>query len=110
MTDQIELRGHSGAAYRYSDLLSGRLLPGTAGNYVFVRDGAEGASLIYAGETDDLLSGVDRGWSEAVSRFGATHRLMRLNVSRRIRETEQDDLVQAHNPPMNPPSSVSRAS
>ena len=84
------------------------LSPGTAGNFVFVRDGAEGAVLLYAGETDDLLTGMDIGWTEAIARYGATHRLTRLNVSRQIRRAEQDDLVQAHNPPMNPPSQVAQ--
>lgn len=106
MTAQIEFRGKSGAAYRYSDLQSGRLLPGTAGNFVFVRDAPDGAVLLYAGETNDLLTGMDAGWSDAVSRHGATHRLMRLNVSSQIRRAEQEDLVSAHNPPMNPPGGV----
>lgn len=109
MTAQIEFRGKSGAAYRYSDLQSGRLLPGTAGNYVFVRDAAEGAVLLYAGETNDLLTGMDDGWSEAVSQHAATHRLMRLNVSSQTRRAEQEDLIQAHNPPMNPPGAVAQS-
>jgi hypothetical protein len=108
MTAQIEFRGKSGAAYRYSDMQNGKVLPGTAGNFVFVRDGAQGATLVYAGETNDLLTGMDDGWAEAVSRHGATHRLMRLNVSSQTRRDEQVDLVEAHNPPMNPPSDESK--
>ena len=49
-------------------------------------------------------------FEEARKRHGATDMLMRLNVRASVRQQEQDDLVGAHNPPMNGGGAAEEAS
>jgi hypothetical protein len=100
---QYELLGKSGACYRYTPLEEDRFLPSQAANYVIARVGKDGgASLIFAGETDNLAS---QSWREALARARADYPgakiLTRLNVTRAIREAERNDLIEEHQPPMN---------
>ena len=77
MKPYIELKGASGAVYRYK--LADDADPRTtiAGNFVYLD--AKGA-VVFAGEANNLI-GANARWSEAVTRHGATHLYTRLNVS-----------------------------
>ena len=102
MTRQIELAGISGARYRYTPLDEERFLPPAGANYVIAEDTADGPSVIYAGETDNL---ANQTWRHALEKARQSHReariLTRLNVTRAVREAERMDLIEQHHPPLN---------
>lgn len=108
MNSQIDLRGASGAVYRYR--LSNPVRPNVAGggNYVFVRDCDGEPHVVYAGETDSFITGGFERWEEAVNRHGATHVFTRLNVSGATRCQELDDLIPALEPVMNEGAALNR--
>jgi hypothetical protein len=99
---QLDFAGKSGTVYRYTILEEDRVLPPAGANYVIAKVSDRGAKIVFAGETDNLSSGAwRRKFEEARKRFGATDILMRLNVRSSTRQQEQDDLIEAHQPPMN---------
>lgn len=102
MTRQYELVGKSGARYRYVTLEEERFLPPAGANYVIARLTKEGATVVFAGETDNL---ANQTWKKDLETAKATYRdarlLTRLNVTRAVREAERTDLIQQHQPPMN---------
>jgi hypothetical protein len=102
LTRQYEIVGKSGARYRYTPLEEDRFLPSQAANYVIARVTKEGASVIYAGQTDNLAS---QSWRDTLAKARADYPgakiLTRLNVTRAIREAEMGDLIEQHQPPMN---------
>ncbi|WP_297510080.1 hypothetical protein [uncultured Caulobacter sp.] len=97
MKPYIELKGASGAVYRYKLAENGD--PGTtiAGNYVYVD--ARG-DVVYAGEANNLIDAKSR-WADARARHGATWLYTRLNVSGASRADEYSDIVIALQPVMN---------
>ena len=99
---QFELAGKSGARYRYSALEEERFLPPAGANFVIARLTKEGATVIFAGETDNL---ANQAWRQALEKARATYAdaavLTRLNVTRAVREAERVDLIEEHQPPMN---------
>ena len=99
---QIELAGKSGARYRYTPLQEERFLPPAGANFVIAKVTKDGATVMYAGETDNL---ANQTWRQALEKARELHRdaaiLTRLNVTRAVRKAEQDDLVEEHQPPMN---------
>jgi len=100
---QIDLAGASGARYRYSPLDESRFLPPAGANYVIAEITNEGgATVVYAGETDNLASQTWRADLEKARRkyTGATL-LTRLNVTRSVREAERRDLIDNYHPPLN---------
>jgi hypothetical protein len=102
LTRQVEIAGKSGARYRYTPLEEDRFLPPAGANFIIARITKEGASVIYAGETDNL---ANQAWREPLAKARADYAdakiLTRLNVTRAIREAERNDLVEALQPPMN---------
>jgi hypothetical protein len=103
LTRQYELLGASGARYRYLPLEEDRFLPSQAANFVIARVAKDGsASLIFAGETDNL---ANQAWRDTLAKARADYPgakiLTRLNVTRAIREAERNDLIEQHQPPMN---------
>jgi hypothetical protein len=102
LTRQFELAGKSGARYRYTPLEEERFLPPAGANFVIAKVTKEGASIIYAGETDNL---ANQSWRSALEKARAAHGeaavLTRLNVTRAVREAERVDLIEEHQPPMN---------
>ena len=102
MSRQYEFAGKSGARYRYTALEEDRFLPPAGANYVIARVTKDGATLVYAGETDNLAAQV---WRRDLDRARETYRdarvLTRLNVTRAVREAERHDLIQQYAPPMN---------
>lgn len=102
MTRSIEIAGKSGARYRYTPLEEERFLPPAGANFVIAEVTADGANIVYAGETDNL---ANQTWRTALEAARKTHAdakvLTRLNVTYAVRKAEQDDLVEQYQPPMN---------
>ena len=102
MTRQFEIAGKSGARYRYTPLEQERFLPPAGANFVIAKVTKEGATVVYAGETDNLAS---QSWRAALEKarasYGDAAILTRLNVTRAVREAERVDLIEEHQPPMN---------
>lgn len=102
MTRLFELAGKSGARYRYTPLEEERFLPPAGANYVIARVTKDGATVVYAGETDNL---ANQTWRSALEKarasYGDAAILTRLNVTRAVREAERADLIEEHQPPMN---------
>lgn len=97
MKPYIELKGASGAVYRYKLAEDADPRTTIAGNFVYLN--ADGAVLL-AGETNNLIAANER-WSEAVVRHGATGLYTRLNVSGASRAEEHADIIAALHPVMN---------
>ena len=93
----IELKGASGAVYRYKLAEDADPRTTIAGNFVYL-DGK--GVVLFAGEANNLIGATAR-WSEAVTRHGATHLYTRLNVSGASRAEEHADIVSAIDPVMN---------
>ncbi|PVM84116.1 hypothetical protein DDF62_24280 [Caulobacter radicis] len=98
MKPYIDLKGASGAVYRYK--LAEDRDPRTtiAGNYLYVN--AEGV-VVFAGEANNLHDST-RGFSEAADKHGAEHLYIRLNVSGAARADELADLLAELSPVGNP--------
>lgn len=97
MKPYIELKGASGAVYRYKLAEDADPRTTIAGNFVYL-DGK--GVVVFAGEANNLI-GANARWSEAVTRHGATHLYTRLNVSGASRADEYADIVIALDPVMN---------
>lgn len=102
LTRSIEIAGKSGARYRYTALEEERFLPPAGANFVIAELTDGGATIVYAGETDNL---ANQTWRPALEAARKTHAeakvLTRLNVTYAVRRAEQEDLVEEHHPPMN---------
>ncbi len=102
MTQQFDLAGASGARYRYSTVDDTKFLPPAGANYVIAEVTPLGATVVYAGETDNLASQTWRADLEKARRkYAAATVLTRLNVTRAVREAERADLIDNYHPPMN---------
>jgi len=87
----IDLKGASGATYRFRHWPEGASHLPIAGNYVFVREVAQGFKVVLAGLTNDL-STCRAELGKSVPKKGV-HVYTRLNVSRVTRHAEHEDLV-----------------
>jgi hypothetical protein len=91
MQDFIDLRGASGATYRFRIWPDGASHPPIAGNYVVLKAEGEGFTVLLVGATNDLSQArADRA---PVAKRGATHVFTRLNIARAVRAAEHEDLV-----------------
>ncbi len=101
---QLDLVGKSGTVYRYTTVEEDRILPTSGANYVIAGFGEDGETRIfYAGETESVINADWRDPLEtARQHWSNAEMLLRLNVLRAIREAEQNDLVEAYRPPLNP--------
>jgi hypothetical protein len=97
--DHLDLRGASGAIYRFRLITDPGQLPATSGNFVYVRWRGAAPQVFCCGSADSLGS-ASRHWEEAVRAFGATGLYVRLNVARTARDEEHADLVETYRPPM----------
>ena len=91
MQDFIDLVGASATRYRFRVWNDGAPHLPVAGNYVYVREKADGFTVLTVGESNDLSHA--RADLPSARRRGATHVFTRLNVSRAIRTAEHEDLV-----------------
>lgn len=96
MQDFVDLKGASGAAYRFRVWREGAPHLPIAGNYVFVKENAEGITVLLVGITNDLSQA--RADRVKVAKRGATHVFTRLNVARAVRTAEHEDLVAGYRP------------
>jgi len=103
--DHIDVRGASGAVYRFALFREGRPLSPMGGNFLYVRERADGYDIVMAGEGQNLLTDALARWREAEKAHGAAHLFTRLNIAERIRQQEHFDIVEAARPVMNPPPS-----
>lgn len=87
----IELRGASGATYRFRLWAKGGTHPTAGGHYAFVREKPSGFEVVAVASVEDLS--VTRSLHEAAAvQQGATHLFTRLNVSWAARESEVQDM------------------
>lgn len=97
MRDIIELRGASGATYRFRLWPQGGSHPTAGGHYAFVREKPAGFDVVSVASVEDLS--VTRSQHEAAAvEQGATHLFTRLNVSWASRETELQDMHAHYQP------------
>ena len=94
MNDFLDLKGASGARYRFRHWPEGAAQMPAAGNYAYVRQERSGPAVVWVGETNDL-SKARSDWPEGI-RQGATHVFTRLNVGRAERLFEHADVAAAH--------------
>lgn len=91
MKDFIDLKGASGAAYRFRLWPPGAAHLPIAGNYACVRADDDGFELVSVGEMLDL-SELPKALPRKV-REATTHIYTRLNVARATRCAEHEDLM-----------------
>jgi|SRR5213592_4234357 hypothetical protein len=97
MKEFLDLKGASGAEYRFRAWPEGAHHLPIAGNYVYLRVDDEGRfKVVLVGATNDLSQA--RGEWNKVARRGATHVFTRLNVARAVRLAEHEDLVASYKP------------
>ena len=101
MRDLIDVRGASGAVYRFGLVRDGRPLSPIGGNYLYVREAGETYEVVHAGEGQNLINDARGRWTEAEAIYGELHLFTRLNISEGIRQTEHNDIVAMVNPAMN---------
>ncbi|MFA7647275.1 MAG: hypothetical protein WCY15_09930 [Phenylobacterium sp.] len=97
MSDFIDLRGASGAAYRFRRA-DPAALPATAGNFVYAREEDGQLVVLGCGTALSLTSaaGLQRNIAE---RHGEADLFIRLNVARAVRQGEHQDIVENVKPP-----------
>ena len=96
MKDFLDLKGASGATYRFRVWPEKAAHLPVAGNYVFLKETPDGFKVLLVGATNNL-SLARTEWSK-VTRLGATHVFTRLNVARAMRTAEHEDLVAGYQP------------
>ena len=74
------------------------------GNYVFAQRSGGGPVIVYAAETDCLKKTLVNNprWAEARDKHGARFIFIHMNPTPSRRRLELYDLIQKHNPAMNP--------
>jgi hypothetical protein len=106
MRDFIDLRGVSGADYRFRLWREDAAHLPIAGNYVVVREAEQGLSVLLADVSNDL-STVRQTLKRLLKDNPAAQVYTRLNVSRTVRTAENDDIVASYKPKRTAPSSPS---
>lgn len=101
MRDLIDLRGASGAVYRFALCRDGRPLSPMGGNFVYVRAVGDDYEVIHIGEVQNLLKDAKARWNHAVEMHGSTDLFTRLNITERVRQHEHADIMAAVRTPMN---------
>jgi hypothetical protein len=97
VSDIIDLRGASGAAYRFRRA-DPAALPATAGNFVYARE--EGGELVVLGCGTALSLSAAAGLQRnLVDSHGEADLFIRLNVARAVRQGEHQDIVEHIKPP-----------
>ena len=93
---RVEFRGASGVVYSFTRLEGDAALRPIGVTYAIADEAAEGWRLLRVGHTNNL---ADKSWAASLARVRrsspAAELLIRLNVSRSIREAEVDDLASA---------------
>ncbi|CAN7624689.1 hypothetical protein LJR225_004789 [Phenylobacterium sp. LjRoot225] len=94
MSRRVEFRGQSGDTYSFLRLSGDDALRAIGVTYVIAEAAADGWRLLRAGHTNNL---AEKSWAKPLAEMRAAHPtaelLIRLNVSRNIREAEAADLT-----------------
>jgi hypothetical protein len=101
MKDTIDVRGASGAVYRFMRVGGDQPLSRMGGNFIYAKKSDGTWEIVFVGETQNLMADVHRLWPQAVEGYGAEEVFMRLNVTERVRRLEQSDILGILTPPMN---------
>jgi hypothetical protein len=96
MQDFLDLKGASGAFYRFRRWPDGASHLPIAGNYVVIQETAAGFKVLAVGASMNLS--LARPANPGRGRRKATHIYTRLNVSRAARTSEHEDLVANYRP------------
>ena len=101
MKDIIDVRGGSGAAYRFTRFRDGNPLSAMGGNFLYAREAGDVTAVLYVGEAQNLLTGARVAWDGAVRDHRAEGLYTRLNISERTRQAEHADILAGAVAPMN---------
>jgi hypothetical protein len=101
MRDIIDVKGASGAVYRFTRFRDGSPLSAMGGNYIYARQHPTGPEILFAGEAQNLLTGARARWAQAVREHAAEELFTRLNISEHTRKREHADIAAAEALPMN---------
>jgi hypothetical protein len=92
--DFIDLKGASGAAYRFRRCAPGAHHPPIAGNFAWVRRTGSSCELLVLGVANNLSNIALQ--QERQGPEGGRDLFTRLNVNRGTRQAEHADLLEAH--------------
>lgn len=106
MKDTIDVRGASGAVYRFMRVAGDQPLSRMGGNFIYAKRSDGTLEIVFVGETSNLMADAHRLWPRAVQDYGAEEVFLRLNVTERIRRLEQSDILGVLTPPMNAETST----
>lgn len=107
MKDTIDVRGASGAVYRFTRVRGDQPLSRMGGNFIYAKTSDGTWEIVFVGEAQNLMADAHRLWEQAVEAYGAEEVFMRLNVTERVRRLEQTDILGVLTPPMNAETSAS---
>ena len=93
MRDIIDVRGASGAAYRFTRFRDGNPLSAMGGNFLYASETDGVTTVLFVGEAQNLLTGARVRWDEAVRDHDAEGLYTRLNISERTRQAEHADIL-----------------
>ncbi len=99
MKEHLDLRGESGAVYRFQLIRDDAKVPAEGGNFVYVRQTGDEWTVVYAGVSDTLHDSRQQ-WAKASSEHGANAIFVRRNITRSQREREHNDIVAECRPVM----------
>jgi hypothetical protein len=99
LTDHLDIQGASGTRYRFRRVQNPSTLPAEGGNFLYVKEGAEGVVVIGSGASETLHQAHDL-WKQAVERHGAEAIYVRLNIGRAQRLREHEDIAAENGPDM----------
>jgi hypothetical protein len=99
---RVEISGASGQSYAFTRLEHDSPLRAVGATYLIAEPAKAGWRILFAGETNNL---ADPSWRASLDaarpEYPKAECLIRLNVSRSVREAEIADIVQQHAPPRN---------
>lgn len=102
MSAYIDLRGATGAPYRFNRVENAQPPTAHSGLYLYVSEAADQPPLVvYAAETENLMTGATGRWPQAIADHQATALYTRLHVSTSARQAELADILAVSTPVMN---------
>ena len=93
----IDIEGASGCVYRFRRINDPVGLPAMSGNFLFLKTASDGTAVVCAGTAGSLIR-AGEVWKPVVEAHDAKAIFVRLNVSRSVRASEHDDIVEAQHP------------
>jgi hypothetical protein len=102
MNEFVDLKGASGASYRFRLLPKGADHLRIAGNYAVLKPRGESFTVVHLAMTSDLSQARATCPPDAQGR--SMHLYTRLNIARRAREAEHEDMLANYAPPSEGPA------